>query len=143
MKLLRRVDYIFDADGIILRCVHRYIALSASYIIITIKDKGYSLTCVYLIADGRSRQYIARWPRNDINVQYFTTDNTNYTTITIRLPDSILQASITRYWTPRRHLHIIYTTPQTATCLSINSLMKHTIIRKYYSTQMNKSFTLN
>ena len=114
------------------------------YIIITINDKRYSLTCVYLIADGRSRQYIARWPRNDINVQYFTTvDNTKYTTVTVRLPDSMLQASITRYWTPRRRLHIIYTTPQTATCLSINSLMKHTILRQYHSTQINKLFTLN
>ena len=40
---------------------------------------------IYLIAGGSSHKYITRWPRNDICVQHFTTENTKYTTITIRL----------------------------------------------------------
>ena len=38
-------------------------------------DNSYSLACFYSIVHGHCHQYIVRWPRNDISVQYFTTDN--------------------------------------------------------------------
>jgi hypothetical protein len=60
--------------------------------------------------------HLTGWPRNGIYTyaQHVTTYkyiNTKYTTIITSHPLGILHAYITRYWTPRRHLHSIHETP--------------------------------
>jgi len=76
MKLLRRVvDDLGCQWYNTYMYTQIYIIAPKRYIIIPIRDKRYSLTCFYLIADGRTHQYIARWPRNDTIVQSLKTEH--------------------------------------------------------------------
>ena len=115
---------ILDANGI----THRYLSLRASDALQYNnynRDKSYSLACFHLNADGRTHQYIARWPRNDISVQYFTTDNTKYTNITIR-PTGILHASNSILDVAPTSAYCIHDTPN-------GNVLEHQLVNETYT----------
>jgi hypothetical protein len=61
------------------------------------------------------------------NTLQHTYQYTKYTTIISR-PPGILHAYITRYWTPRRHLHSIHDTP-------LGNVVEHRLVHATYTIQ--------
>ena len=120
-----------------------------NFIILYKQQRHHSLACFYSIAGGRiSHQYIARWPRNATmvcNTLQQTIMNILLFLLLLRItirPPGILHVSITRYMTSCRHLHIIHDTPN-GNVPEHQPVNAHTIISKYYYTQIHNVFTLN